>query len=282
MASTRTPRIARTHYAGRASAGPGQVAWPDAARGHGEDEVSRAAWRNLPQSPWVILGISPSASEDDIRAAHRTLVIEIHPDRNPGDEAAAERMKLVTWAFSILVDEDDRSAARQHFHPEQTTTREAPTRGQDVVHETHFVFAKVQWGRMHVVQLPGRAAAVIEFPEDPTPEFTHVREGEGGWSAGTAGSRGDLIVTVHVDDPTEADRVTVLLEATSLLARVETWTAQARDEGQGREAMRIQYELERVISGCSVDAWQDDSQARWEAVRWLHWAKAEVQVHRIA
>jgi DnaJ-class molecular chaperone len=40
------------------------------------------------ESPWSILGISPGASQDQIKKAFRIKAVETHPDRNPGIDRA--------------------------------------------------------------------------------------------------------------------------------------------------------------------------------------------------
>lgn len=44
-----------------------------------------------------------------IRAAYRCLVQEYHPDKNPGDADAAERMSLINHAYSVLADPSQRA-----------------------------------------------------------------------------------------------------------------------------------------------------------------------------
>lgn len=52
------------------------------------------------------LGVSSDATDEQIKAAFKKLSRELHPDLNPGDEAAAERYKAVTEAKSVLTDPD--------------------------------------------------------------------------------------------------------------------------------------------------------------------------------
>jgi DnaJ-class molecular chaperone len=54
--------------------------------------------------PYSALGVSRSASADDIRRAYRTLAKELHPDVRPGDKAAEDRFKRATAAFNLLSD----------------------------------------------------------------------------------------------------------------------------------------------------------------------------------
>ncbi|HEX8206853.1 MAG TPA: molecular chaperone DnaJ [Solirubrobacteraceae bacterium] len=57
---------------------------------------------------YKILGLDKKASADDIKKAHRKLVRQFHPDRNPGDAKAEERFKEVQAAYDILGDPDKR------------------------------------------------------------------------------------------------------------------------------------------------------------------------------
>ena len=50
------------------------------------------------------LGVSPDASQDDIKKAYRKLARDLHPDANPGDAAAEERFKAVSEANAVLSD----------------------------------------------------------------------------------------------------------------------------------------------------------------------------------
>jgi DnaJ-class molecular chaperone len=58
----------------------------------------------LSWDPYSILGISRTATADDIRRAYRTLAKELHPDVRPGDKQAEERFKRATAAFNLLSD----------------------------------------------------------------------------------------------------------------------------------------------------------------------------------
>lgn len=51
-----------------------------------------------------ILGVNKNASDDEIKKAYRNLAKKYHPDLNPGNAEAAEKLKEVNEAFSVLSD----------------------------------------------------------------------------------------------------------------------------------------------------------------------------------
>lgn len=62
------------------------------------------------RDPYEVLGVSPSATDADIRAAFRRLAAQHHPDRNPDDPGAQERFKEANQAHQILSDPQKRAA----------------------------------------------------------------------------------------------------------------------------------------------------------------------------
>ena len=57
---------------------------------------------------YSVLGVSKTASQDDIQKAYRRLAKESHPDLHPGDRAAEDKFKSVSAAYDILGDEEKR------------------------------------------------------------------------------------------------------------------------------------------------------------------------------
>ena len=57
-----------------------------------------------------ILGVDKKATPEEIKAAYRKLAMKYHPDRNQGDEAAAEKFKEVNEAHETLSDQQKRAA----------------------------------------------------------------------------------------------------------------------------------------------------------------------------
>ena len=52
--------------------------------------------------PYKVLGLSPDASDEEIKKAYRRLAKKYHPDLNPGDAEAARRMKEVNAAYEQI------------------------------------------------------------------------------------------------------------------------------------------------------------------------------------
>lgn len=52
--------------------------------------------------PYKILGVSPNASDEEIKAAYRRLAKKFHPDRNPGDAEAAKQMQRINDAYDRI------------------------------------------------------------------------------------------------------------------------------------------------------------------------------------
>ncbi len=57
---------------------------------------------------YATLGVSKSASAEEIKKAFRKLAVKYHPDRNPDDKQAEERFKEISEAYEVLSDADKR------------------------------------------------------------------------------------------------------------------------------------------------------------------------------
>ena len=58
---------------------------------------------------YEVLGVSKSASEDEIKKAYRQLAKKYHPDLNPGDKAAEAKFKEANEAYEVLSDSEKKA-----------------------------------------------------------------------------------------------------------------------------------------------------------------------------
>ena len=63
----------------------------------------------MPRDYYEVLNVKRSATEDEIKKAHRKLARQFHPDRNPGDKQAETRFKEVQDAYDVLSDKTKRA-----------------------------------------------------------------------------------------------------------------------------------------------------------------------------
>ena len=61
------------------------------------------------KDPYFLLGVSKTASAEEIKKAYRKLAKKLHPDVNPGDKKAEERFKDVSAAFEVVGDPKKRA-----------------------------------------------------------------------------------------------------------------------------------------------------------------------------
>ncbi len=65
---------------------------------------------------YEILGITKSATAEEIKKAYRKKAIEFHPDKNPGDKVAEENFKLCAEAYEVLSDSNKKAKYDQYGH----------------------------------------------------------------------------------------------------------------------------------------------------------------------
>src|SRR3977135_471526 len=63
---------------------------------------------------YEVLGVSRSASADEIKTAYRKQARKCHPDLNPNDKAAEERFKELQEAYDVLSDAENRKLYDQY------------------------------------------------------------------------------------------------------------------------------------------------------------------------
>ena len=93
-----------------------------------------------------MLGVSKTASADEIKKAYRKLAIKYHPDKNPNDPSAEEKFKEISVAYETLSDSSKKSMYDQLGHEGYTRRGSAGGGGLR---------------RTWIFQIPGGLAVVV-------------------------------------------------------------------------------------------------------------------------
>jgi len=65
---------------------------------------------------YEVLGVSRSATDQEIKSAYRKLALQHHPDRNPGNKEAEDKFKEAAEAYSVLSDGQKRASYDRFGH----------------------------------------------------------------------------------------------------------------------------------------------------------------------
>ena len=73
----------------------------------------------MQKDPYIILGVSYSATPEEIKRAYRKKAFELHPDRNSNDQAE-ELFRELNEAYALLTDtEKRRNFDKQYLNPSE-------------------------------------------------------------------------------------------------------------------------------------------------------------------
>jgi len=143
---------------------------------------------------YEVLGVSRTATQDEIKKAYRALVRKYHPDVNPGNKEAEEKFKEIKEAYDVLSDPEKRARYDQFGHAAfdqngqasgfggfggfdfggdfggadfgfsdifdmffgggGATRRAGPTRGADVRYDLTITFEEAAFGCEKVIEIP--------------------------------------------------------------------------------------------------------------------------------
>lgn len=185
---------------------------------------------------YKILGVTRTASQEEIKKAFRKLAIKLHPDKNPGDKKAEEKFKETNEAYDVLSDTEKRrkydemgpnwqqyaqrnSQSRPHPH---TNARRPPPqeegmfsdffesmfgfgqarkshtkmRGEDVQAETTLTLEEAFHGTTRHVALGGHKLNLKLKPGIENGQVLKMKEK--GEPGLKGGVAGDLYITIHV------------------------------------------------------------------------------------
>ncbi|MBI3717076.1 MAG: molecular chaperone DnaJ [Sphingobacteriales bacterium] len=65
---------------------------------------------------YEVLGVSKTATADEIKKAYRKVAMQYHPDRNPGNKEAEEKFKEAAEAYEVLSDADKKAQYDRFGH----------------------------------------------------------------------------------------------------------------------------------------------------------------------
>jgi len=138
----------------------------------------------MSDDPYVILGVSRDADEDEIGKAYRALAKKFHPDLNPGNPDAEENFKKISAAYGVLGNTEKRA---------RFDRGEIDMSGQERHHGFYRNYANAGPGADH----PYHSAAGFEDLSDIFSDLFKARGGSGNFNIRMPGS--DLRYTLSVD-----------------------------------------------------------------------------------
>jgi len=168
---------------------------------------------------YEVLGVSREASESELKKAYRKKALEFHPDRNPDNEEAEEKLKEINEAFAVLSDPNRRSRYDRFGHEglgdmggfgdfgfasgindifnevfssifgdaRGRRRSRGPTRGQDILSEVELTFEEVALGTDKTIEVP----SLVSCEEC---DGSGAAEGSGPVTCEACGGRGEVRV----------------------------------------------------------------------------------------
>lgn len=76
----------------------------------------------LCDDPYTLLGISTSATPEEIRKAYLKAALQCHPDRNPNDTEATQKFQAISHAYTTLTDSGEHTQTDMGFTPHHSSS----------------------------------------------------------------------------------------------------------------------------------------------------------------
>lgn len=133
-------------------------------------DAAGAAGQDVKTSYYVLLGIERSATEDEIKKAYRKKALELHPDRNYGnEEEATKTFAEVQAAYEVLSDPQERAWYDSH--------ESAILRGDDGGEPDAPTYENVRVTTADdLARMVRKFNSNVEFSDSPSGFFGYIRE----------------------------------------------------------------------------------------------------------
>ena len=132
--------------------------------------------KTVDENLYELLGVSPSATQKDIKKQFNKLIMEYHPDQNPECTFCPAKYEKISHAFEVLSNED----ARAHY--DQTNGVIEPLKSiTKSLTEKNFAYLVEDSGRPWIIQVysesSGQSQSFSRFWEEYAAEFDFIRFG---------------------------------------------------------------------------------------------------------
>src|SRR5438105_2561533 len=174
-----------------------------------------------PKDYYKVLGVSETASADEIKKSYRKLAKKYHPDVTGGDKAKEARFKEATEAYEVLGEDKKRAAYDEqrrnpggkgapagdlliglHEKPHPRFRRRAPGAADIEVDVPVPVEVAILGGKADVPTLEGTTVS-LTIPAGTSSGRQLRLRGKGAVISGPGGARGDLFAVASVQVPSE-------------------------------------------------------------------------------
>lgn len=182
------------------------------------------------QDPYSILGVSKSATQDEIKKAYRKLAKANHPDLHPGNKEKEKKFKEISHAFDLIgtaearaafeKGDDEKRAYEEYqrnasyydgaqdfggFNPNEIfenlfgggSRRSGPQPGQDELYKLEVEFKEAALGGEKLITLPSGKKLKVTIPAGLVEGQKLRFKGQGG-PGSKGGPNGDVYVEMHV------------------------------------------------------------------------------------